>query len=264
MNERIESAAKNARLNILRLANQANKGGNGTHIGPSLSVVEVLTALFFGVLRPQDAFILSKGHAGLAYYAVLKEAGLLTEEQLDSFETNGSGFLAHPSKNIHNGIICSSGSLGMGLSYACGLALAAKKQGKDKNIYVLLGDGELNEGSNWEAAMFAAHQKLDNLVAVVDYNGMQLDGFSADILAVDVAAMWKAAGWQTAACDGHSLSALREELDVSPAAAPQAVLAKTVKGKGVSFMENNSAWHHSRLSDKQYEEAAKEVGRVGI
>jgi transketolase len=255
----IEALAKSVRLSILRLANQSNKNGNGAHIAPSLSEVEILTVLFAEIIGENDLFVLSKGHGGLGYYAALKETGSLTAEQLDSFETNGGDFAGQPSKNANIGIVFSSGSLGMGLSYACGLALAAKKRSIDRKIYVLLGDGELNEGSNWEAAMFAAHNKLDNLVAIVDYNGMQSDGFSSDIMGLNLESIWKVFGWQTLSCDGNSVSAVREVFKTNANDEPVVILAKTTKGKGVSFMENNIAWHHSRLSDNQYEEAVKEV-----
>jgi transketolase len=261
--EILESSAKQIRLNILRLANQSNKNGNGAHIAPSLSEAEILTALFF-FMRPQDLFVLSKGHGGLGYYAALKEANIISEDRLNTFEINGGDFPGQPSKNAENSIIFSSGSLGMGLSYACGLALAAKKQGADTKIYVLLGDGELNEGSNWEAAMFAAHQKLDNLVAVVDLNGMQSDGFSKDILSADLNSLWNACGWKTLNCNGHSLNELTDAFNSLAVGYPNVVLANTVKGKGVSGMENNGAGHHNRLGDQQYEEAVKEVERWNI
>jgi transketolase len=257
-------AAKSIRLNILRLAARAGAEGKGAHIAPSLSMAEILAVLFTKALRPQDVFILSKGHGGLAYYAALREAGIISDEQLDSFETDGGDFPGQPSRSAENSILFSSGSLGMGLSYACGLAIAAKKTGIDKHIYVLLGDGELNEGSNWEAVMFAKQQKLDNIIAVVDYNGMQSDGASTEILDVDLKNAFNAFGWRTRDCDGHSVDELAEAFHFSKGESPFAVLARTIKGRGVSFMENNNAWHHNRLNDEQYQSAIKEVDGVGI
>jgi len=258
------AVAKSMRLNILRLAARAGVEGKGAHIAPSLSMVEILAVLFIKVMRLQDVFVLSKGHGGLAYYTALKEAGIITGEQLDSFETDGGDFPGQPSKKNENGIAFSSGSLGLGLSYACGLAIAAKRQCNDKKIYVLLGDGELNEGSNWEAVMFAKHQKLGNIVAVVDYNGMQSDGASKEILGMDLESMFKALGWQTRICNGHSIDELAAAFEFSEREVPNVILAKTIKGKGVSFMENNNVWHHNRLNDEQYQNALREVDNIGV
>lgn len=263
--ESLADAARSMRHNILRLAARAGREGKGAHIAPSLSMVEILAVLFKEVIRPRDLFILSKGHGGLGYYTALKEAGIITGEQLDSFETDGGDFPGQPSKGLANGIIFSGGSLGMGLSYACGLALAAKRQRQDQRIFVFVGDGELNEGSNWEAVMFAKQQRLDNITAIVDVNGMQSDGDVAEIMAVDLEQAFKAFGWNTNMCDGHSVEELSAAFRLSKEeAVPSVILARTVKGKGISFMENNVAWHHSRLSDKQYQDALREVADDGI
>ena len=264
MKEDLRVSANNIRLNILRLAAQAGAEGKGAHIAPSLSIVEILTILFKEVMRPQDVFILSKGHGGLAYYAALKEAGMITNTQLDSFESDGGDFPGQPSKNLENGIVASSGSLGMGLSYACGLALAARMKGDDKRVFVLIGDGELNEGSNWEAVMFAKQQKLSNLIAVVDKNSMQSDGKSSEILDVDLKSAFSAFAWRTLTCDGHALDELSAAFDNLESEVPTVVIAKTVKGKGVSFMENNNAWHHNRLNDEQYQSALRECIPHGL
>ena len=246
------------RLNILKLAAKVSEEGKGAHIAPSLSMVEILAVLFKKIIRKQDDFILSKGHGGLAYYTALREAGIITGEQLDSFENDGGDFPGQPSKNIQNGIIFSSGSLGMGLSYGCGLALAAQKRGEDKKVYVVIGDGELNEGSNWESVMFAKQQKLGNVVAVVDYNGMQSDGKSSEIIEVDLESTFKAFGWNVTVCDGHSTEELSRAFAGLNPQLPTVVLAKTVKGKGVSFMENDNTWHHNRLNAAQHEKAIAE------
>jgi len=152
----------------------------------------------------------------------------------------------------------------MGLSYACGLALANKKRGEDKRIYVLVGNGELNEGSNWEAVLLAKQQELGSITVIVDDNGMQSDGKSTEILDVDLASVFKSFGWQIVTCDGHSVSELLIVFESSESEKPKAVLAKTVKGKGVSFMENNNAWHHNRFNDEQYQNAVREVESIGL
>jgi len=254
----LRTMSKQARLDVLRLAHAA--GRKGAHISPSLSIVEIMTVLLADVMRPgQDLFVLSKGHGGLGYYAAMRQAGLITEEQLNTFEIDGGDFPGQPARSANNHVIYSSGTLGLGLPYAAGRAWAARAAGEDRNLYVLLGDGELNEGCVWEAAMFARQQRLDNLTAVVDWNGMQSDGFSKDIIEMDLEAVWKAFGWEVICCPGHDVAALREAFSRPPAEAPIVVLAKTVKGKGVSFMENDRAWHHNRLEDAQYKEAVAEV-----
>jgi len=264
MTDELIETAKSMRLDILRLAARAGAEGKGAHIAPSLSMVEILTVLFTSIMRPQDVFVLSKGHGGLAYYVALKESGIITDEQLDSYEVDGGDFPGQPSKNSENGIVYSGGSLGMGLSYACGLALANKKRGEDKRIYVLVGNGELNEGSNWEAVLLAKQQNLGNITVIVDDNGMQSDGRSTEILDVDLASVFKSFGWQTLPCNGHSVFELLIAFEPSESDKPKVVLAKTVKGKGVSFMENNNSWHHNRLNDEQYRNAVREVECVGI
>jgi transketolase len=260
----IASAAKAMRLNILRLAAKAGKEGKGAHIAPSLSMVEILCVLHLKVMRPPDTFVLSKGHGGLAYYAALRESGVITGEQLDSFETSGGDFPGQPAKKAENGIAFSGGSLGLGLSYACGLAIAAKRQNRNQKIYVLLGDGELNEGSNWAAVMLARHHRLDNLVAIIDHNRMQSDGAASEILAVDLKSAFSSFGWDARECDGHCATELEDALSPARSEKPLAVFAKTVKGKGVSFMENNGAWHHARLNETQYQKSLGEVVGSGV
>jgi len=260
----LDAAAKAIRLNVLRLAAKVGAEGKGAHIAPSLSIIEIIAILFMHVMQPHDLFVLSKGHGGLAYYSALKEAGIITDEQLDTFETNGGDFPGQPSKDVENGIVFSGGSLGMGLPYACGLALAAKKLGQSKKIYVLLGDGELNEGSNWEAAMFAKQYELDNVVAIVDKNGMQSDGTTEGIMNVDLESVFNSFGWKTQTCNGHSLDELVAAFSVSVSRKPMVILAKTVKGKGVSFMEDNNSWHHCRINNEQYLAAIEEVESIGL
>ncbi|MDR0747536.1 MAG: transketolase [Helicobacteraceae bacterium] len=263
------AAAREIRLDILRLAFGA--GRRGAHIAPSLSIADILAALFLQVMKYPpayggetassrgdmgDRFVLSKGHGGLAYYAAMFQAGLIDKDQLDSFDKNGGDFPGQPSKSAQNGIVYSSGTLGLGLSYGAGLALGAKLRGLSGRVFVLLGDGECNEGAVWEAAMFAAHHRL-NLIAIVDQNGMQSDGTSRDILDVDLKKAWSAFNWETIVCDGHNIDALTEALNRG--GSPTVVLAQTVKGKGVCFMENSRKWHHSSLTKEEYESAVREV-----
>lgn len=254
----LQATCQNMRQNMLKLTHAL--GRKGAHIAPALSMTEIIASLFFEAMDfSKDLFILSKGHGGLAYYCGLKEAGIITQEQLDTFEHDGGDFPGQPSKNISNSIIFSSGSLGMGLSYGVGRALAFKNQQLDSKVYVLIGDGECNEGSVWESAMLAKHLKLNNLIAVVDWNGLQSDGKTEDVLSVDLEAIWRAHGWNVVTCDGHHTEKLTESLVNEEFDRPLVVLAKTVKGKGVSFMENNRIWHHGVLNDDQYDTAMKEI-----
>ena len=253
------------RRNIIRLA--LHGGNNGVHIGPALSIVEILACLYGEVLRRdagtppviRDKFILSKGHGALGYYVALHEAGMISLETLNTYEKNGGDFPGQPVKNAAAGIEFSSGTLGLGLAFGAGLALGARKLDRDTRVYVLLGDGELNEGSVWESVMFAAHAKLTNLVAIVDRNGLQSDGCTRDVLALDIEAMWRGFGWEVAVCDGHDLEQLLEALQAGPGGKPRVVVANTIKGKGVSFMEGNNAWHHNRLTAEQHLRAVAEL-----
>ena len=261
----LKQTALAMRRNIIRLA--LHGGNNGVHIGPALSIVEILACLYGEVLRRdagtppviRDKFILSKGHGALGYYVALHEAGMISIETLNTYEKNGGDFPGQPVKNAAAGIEFSSGTLGLGLAFGAGLALGARKLDRDTRVYVLLGDGELNEGSVWESVMFAAHAKLTNLVAIVDRNGLQSDGCTRDVLALDIEAMWRGFGWEVAVCDGHDLEQLLEALQAGPGGKPRVVVANTIKGKGVSFMEGNNAWHHNRLTAEQHLRAVAEL-----
>jgi transketolase len=244
-------------------------GGNA-HLGAGLSIVEILSVLYGRVLRydpanpsmeDRDRFILSKGHGVLGYYAILAESGFFPAELLKTFQQNGTDLVAHPVMNLALGIESSNGSLGQGLSYAVGVALYAKLYGRKYHTYVLLGNGECNEGSVWEAAMSAPQFKLDNLTAIVDDNGMQSDGTSADIMAMSpIEGKFSSFGWDAATVDGHDTGALYAALSARGASGkPRAVIAKTIKGKGISFMENNKDWHHNRLTKALYEQAVAEL-----
>lgn len=266
----IEQKARLMRKHSLDMALVA--GSNGAHLGPGNSMSEIMATLYFAILRHnpknpydenRDRFVLSKGHGVLGYYTALAEAGYFPVELLKTFETDDSPLAGHPSIHREFGIEYSTGSLGHGLSLAVGSALGARVNGKPFVTYVYLGDGETNEGMVWEAAMTAAHLGLDNLVAIVDRNLLQSDGLSRDAVDMgDMAAKWRAFGWQAAEVDGHDVPAL---LDVfqerkRPKGKPYVVIAHTVKGKGVSFFENDNKWHHAKLSDEQYVAALAELG----
>jgi len=261
-----KDAAKQLRLDILKMA--LNAGSNGAHLGGSLSCVEILTALYNGIMQfdpgnpsweERDRFILSKGHVSIVYYAALCRAGYFSEEELLSFNSDGSPFPTHSVANANKGIEISSGSLGWGLSIGIGYALAARKKNAKWRTYVLLGDGECNEGSVWEAFMTAARMKLDNLTAIIDCNGMQLDGANAVMQPDKLQSMLDACGWKTATVGGHDVFCLNKVISQKPEGKPYVVITKTVKGKGVSFMENNCDWHHGRISAEQYEASVIEV-----
>jgi transketolase len=259
--------AKKMRRKILVVSHACNLSA---HLGGGLSMVEITATLYGGVLKydrnnpaweGRDRFILSKGHGVLGYFSALAVAGLISEEVFGSFQTNDSDLIAHPVMNIPLGIESSNGSLGQGLSMGVGLALAAKKKGMGHKIYVLLGDGECNEGAVWEAMMSAAHFKLDNLVAIVDNNGLQSDGDNQSIMNPgSLGEKWKSFGWNVCPVNGHNVGELLRAFKGNHVAdKPKVVLAGTVKGKGVSFMENNNEWHHNRLTKAQYDQALLEL-----
>ncbi|HEY9772559.1 MAG TPA: transketolase [Planktothrix sp.] len=256
------SIAKDVRRIVVERSKSANTG----HIGSALSIVEILVCLFWDQLKIEslrdpnrDRFVLSKGHASLALYAVLYLKGRLCQTQLDSFCADDSHLGVHPESDL-DGIDFSTGSLGMGLSYGAGAALAAKLSNASRKVFVLISDAECNEGALWEAAMFAAHHKLDNLVAIVDLNGQQALGYTADVLQLDnMEARWQAFGWQAHTVDGHDIDSLNAALGASANGRPQVVIAKTTFGKGVSFMHNRIEWHYSPLNDEQFSRALNEL-----
>lgn len=264
------NATKNIRKNILTMALHA--GAKGAHIGGGLSLPEILATLYLGVMNispescknvARDRLILSKGHGAIALYATLKEAGFITEEELSSFKHNGSSFWTHPRKNPDIGIEFSSGSLGQGLSLAAGTALALKKKNNSAHVYVIIGDGECDEGAVWEAASFIAHHKLDNITVIIDENQLQLDGPTHEIVNKDnLANRWASFGFETIIADGHDVADLLKAFSYSIKEKPVAIIARTVKGKGVSFIENNPEWHVHPITLQQYDQALKELGHV--
>ena len=244
-----------ARMDIINAAYRAGK--NGAHIAPSLSDVDICLAILRDFKEKEDSFILSKGHGALGYYAAMHQTGMITDEQFESFETNGGEFPGQPSRSPYNKIEYSSGSLGMGLPYALGVSLA--KKNSTGKVYVVVGDGELNEGSNWEAAALAKRYDLDNLMVVVDNNNLQSDGSCEEIAGQNLLDLWSAYGWQVEQCDGHSMEELRRAFCTEHTHKPLVILAKTIKGKGVSFMENNPVYHHTGINDEQLKQALAEV-----
>ena len=255
---------KDIRKRILELAFKA--GSNGSHLGGSLSAVEILNTLYHSGFsfnpadETRDRLILSKGHAALVLYCVLESVGIITKEDAETFEQNGTTLFAHAKKNISKGIEFSGGSLSLGISYAVGVALACKSKGIKNRIFVLLGDGECDEGLVWEAVMSAVNYHLDNLTFIVDCNGLQSDGYTKDVMDHSpLEKKFEGFGCKVVSVDGHSekdmLNAYKEERKDCPLV----IVAHTVKGKGVSFMENLQQWHHGTLSQTQYEQAMEEV-----
>ena len=262
----IQSFAKQIRKNILHMSLVA--GASSSHFGGSLSTVEILATLYNNVLKfdasnplweDRDRFILSKGHACLGYYSALCEKGYFNKEDLNSFEQNGSFLLGHPVINKKKGIEFSNGSLGMGLSLGIGVALAAKKNNKSYKTFVLIGDGECNEGSVWEASMSAAHFKLNNLTAILDRNNLQQTGSNEEIMSTkELGDKWRSFNWDVKEIDGHDIAQILTAFNYV-SEKPKLILANTIKGKGFSFSENNNDWHHKIMTKKQYDDALKEL-----
>jgi transketolase len=250
---------------ILEQSHRAHVG----HIGSALSVADIVAAVYGRVLRiptvddpHRDRFVLSKGHAALALYAALHLAGRLPADQLNTYCGDDSLLGVHP-EHLLPGIDFSTGSLGQGLSFGVGAALAARLSRSTRRVVVLLSDAECNEGSVWEAAMFAAHHKLGNLLAIVDANGQQALGYTKDVLDLSpLAARWRAAGWDALEVDGHDAPAIAAAANASGAATgrPRILIANTIFGKGVSFMERQIKWHYWPMSDDEFRQAIWEIG----
>jgi len=263
----LKEKAKTIRKHIICMTREAGSG----HPGGSLSAVEIVTALYFKVMKidPQnprwedrDRFILSKGHAAPVLYAALAERGFFPVEELYRLRKLGSILQGHPDMKVTPGVDMTTGSLGQGLSAANGMALAGKLNKKNYRVYVLLGDGEIQEGQIWEAALTSSHYKLDNLTAVLDNNGLQIDGTNDEVKCINpIEEKWKAFGWHVISVDGHNfeeiLAALEEAKNVK--GRPTMIIAKTIKGKGVSFMENKVDWHGTAPNKEQAEIAFKEI-----
>jgi len=262
------SLAKRIRAHALRMVHRAN----ASHIGSCLSIADILAVLYGYSLKidpnnpdwaERDRFILSKGHAAAVYYAVLSERGFFPKEWLDTYSTDMSPLCGHVNRFGVPGVELSTGSLGHGLPVGCGMALAGKNDNIPWRVFVLLSDGELDEGSNWEAILFAPHHKLDNLVVVVDYNRIQSFGTVSEVLSLEsLSSKWKSFHWSIREVDGHDHIALARTFDGLPfeKGKPSVVIAHTVKGKGVSFMENRLEWHYKSPNDEQLKIALREIG----
>lgn len=245
--------------------------GRSSHIGSILSMADVLAVLYGSVLRVdpdrpkwenRDRFVLSKGHGGAGVYAALAERGFFSTEKLKDHYQNGSIFSGHVSHKGVPGVEISTGSLGHGLGIATGMALAAKRSGQDWRAFVVMSDGECDEGSNWEAAMFASHAKLNNLVAIVDYNKLQSLALVSETLALEpFADKWRSFGWGVREVDGHDHAALKAAFAAAPLEPerPTCIIAHTVKGKGVSFMEHQVLWHYRSPVGDEFDAAMKEL-----
>ena len=266
LKKQLEITACKVRMGIIEGVHSAKSG----HPGGSLSIADTLTYLYFAKMNvypdkpeePQrDRLVLSKGHTAPALYSTLAQRGFFPEEELKSLRHIGAMLQGHPCIHIP-GVDMSSGSLGQGISAACGMALSAKVSSDTYKVYTILGDGEIEEGQVWEAAMFAAHYKLDNLVAIVDNNGLQIDGKIEDVMSpYPIVDKFKAFGWHVIEMDAHDFDSIEAAFNEAESVSgqPVAIIQKSVKGKGVSFMENNVSWHGSAPNDEQYEQAMGEL-----
>ena len=267
----LSKICKQVRRNIINMTANAGSG----HPGGSLSVTELMTDLFFNHMRidpknpknpDRDRFVLSKGHVAPCYYAILAELGFIDRSEFENFRQLHSILQGHPDCKKVPGIDASTGSLGQGCSIAVGMALGAKLQGKDINVYTVLGDGECQEGQIWEALMSAAHYKLDNLTVIIDNNGLQIDGSNDEVMSLgDLAGKVKAFGFDLIElADGHDLDAIEAAFNTKTTPGkPKCILAHTVKGKGVSFMENKANWHGVAPNDEQFAQAMAELEKAG-
>ena len=261
--------SRSVKRNILDMSLEA--GASSAHIGGALSIVEIISFLFNYQMKlnvgnkkkstASDKFILSKGHACLAYYSALYSSGLISKEEIKSFEKDDSFLAGHPVKNLDLGIDFSTGSLGMGLSIGVGLSIASKKKSSGNQIYVIIGDGECNEGSIWESALCASKYNLDNLNVIIDRNNFQQTGSNDEIMNLgELNSKWRSFGWDTFEIDGHSIDEIFDVFSkITDEKKPKVIIANTIKGKGFSFSENNNDWHHSIMTKKIYDEAIKEL-----
>ena len=259
--------AAQIRLDIIEEVYSAHSG----HPGGSLSIAEILSYLYFEAMRvdPQnprwadrDRFVLSKGHTSPALYAVLAERGFLPKEDLPTFRSSSSYLQGHPDMKHTPGVDMTTGSLGLGISAACGMALSAKYNKKDFRVYAVCGDGEMEEGQVWEAAMFAAHYKLDNLTVFVDWNGLQIDGKITDVMnPTPIDKKFEAFGWHVQLIDAQDLDQIHEAVENArkETARPSVIVCRSTKGKGVSYMENQASWHGAAPNAEQYEQAMAEL-----
>jgi len=266
-NEELQNKARQLRQTIFKVICE----GQGGHIAGCMSVVEILTVLYHRILRVdpknpeepnRDRFILSKGHASVAWYAILAQKGFIDEDELATYGQGGTRLGGHPDKLKLPGVEASTGALGHGLAFGMGMAVAGKMDGKNYHTYVLLGDGECQEGSVWEAAMFAPQHKLDNLTVIIDYNKLQaLDRLDKIVGLEPLVDKWESFGWEVCEVNGHDVAELEETLSAVPFAAnkPSLIVAHTVKGKGISFMENVPIWHYRLPNDEEMKIACEQL-----
>ncbi len=266
--QELTEKAKNIRIDIIKSLCHAGSG----HPGGSLSATDILTVLYFHQMnvdpndpkmKGRDKFVLSKGHAGPVLYSTLAEKGFFPKEKLNTLRKLGSDLQGHPDMHMVPGVEMSTGSLGQGFSTSIGMALAGKLDKDKGRIYTLLGDGELQEGIIWEAAMAAGHYKLDNLCVIIDWNGLQIDGANDDVMKVTpIGDKFKAFGFYVREIDGHSFDSIADALTEASLVKgkPTAIVAKTIKGKGVSFMENVASWHGVAPNEEQAKQAIEELG----
>ena len=266
----LQRMANKLRLHVVEMTYAANSG----HPGGSLSAADIISALYFKVMRhdpknpnweDRDRFILSKGHVAPVLYAALAESGYFPVEDLITLRQLGSKLQGHPVRGKVPGVEMSTGSLGQGLSMSCGIALAGKMDGKDYKVYCMLGDGELQSGQNWEAAMFAANYKLNNLIAIVDRNRLQICGDTEEVMSLEpLVDKWMAFGWDVIETDGHDIDKVVAAFEEAKADrdSPVVIIFNTVKGKGVSFMENNPGFHGKACNATEYKQAVEALKKV--
>lgn len=266
--EELQSLCKKFRMELVEILHKIQTG----HPGGSLSVTEILTVLYFDKMNisaeqqqdpNRDRLILGKGHAAPMLYLILAEKGFFQKEEIQNLRQINSMLQGHPCVKTTPGVEMSTGPLGLGIGAGCGMAVGLKRKESPAYVYVVMGDGEMQEGVVWEAAMSASKFQLDNLIVILDNNGVQLDGTVEEIMPMgDVKAKWEAFGWRVLMCDGHDIGNLSETIDRAKqkTGAPTIILAQTVKGKGISFMEGKNMWHGKPISDSEYEAAVKEVG----
>ena len=267
---RLKKNAFNIRKNILRLI-KADRAG---HLGGALSSVEILTALYFQIMKvypknpgweQRDRFVLSAGHKCLALYATLAEKGFFDKSLLDTYGSLKSIFPGHPDMHKVPGVESNTGALGHGLSIGGGMAMGLKMSGLKARVYVILGDGELAEGSNWEAAAAASHHGLDNLLAIIDRNGLQIGGRTTDVMSYEpLAERWRSFGWSVREVEGHNLKSLVETMSTIPfeEGKPSLIIANTVKSKGFSFAEDKASYHYWKATTEEIEQAEKELAEI--
>ena len=252
---KLKKIGKNIRINILKRTYKAKS----SHIGSCLSIVEILIAIYFQKLIKNSLFVLSKGHAGLALYCILAEKKIISQKILNTYGEDNTILMSHISHKV-NGVIFSTGSLGHGLPFAIGKAFKFKRYSDKKHVYVLLSDGELNEGTTWEGLLFANHHKLDNLTIIVDYNKIQSLGKVSEIIELEpIKKKFESFGCLTFEVDGHNINEIQKTFKKKSTNKPKVIIANTIKGRGISFMENNNLWHYKSPDEIQLKKAIKEI-----